>query len=249
MTHIEWLSSACSPVGVRIGVTNRHAGFSVGDYASANLGFHVGDDPEAVRANRDSLTALVGCDITWMSQVHGTHIASADEAEWGPLGYLSVGQADAIIVAPGQAGAVMVADCVPLVIADTQGRYAAVVHAGRRGFEQGIAQRVVQALRDRGVAELEAYIGPAICGKCYELPDQMAHELWRQFPHTRAITAQGSAGIDIRSGLVAQLRQCQVSRIRTSSVCTYESTDYFSHRRATHQGQATGRFAVIAALS
>lgn len=198
---------------------------------SGNIAYHVGDDPENVAANRARLEAEVG-ELAWMSQVHGTDIREAS----GPPG-----QADALLVRPGQGAAVMVADCVPLLLASPT--LGAVVHVGRRGLFGGIVPAVLDAFAAEGVGreEIEALIGPSVCGRCYEVPQTMAEEAEARVPGSRSVTRWGTPGIDIPAGIIAQLGDIEV---RTVGICTVEDDRFFSYRRSP----VTGRFAGVLAL-
>lgn len=258
---IDWLSPDLLPPGVRAGFTSRHGGVSTGDYASLNLGFHVGDEPAAVRANRDLLQSELGIELVWMSQVHGAAVAPANEATRGELGYLSVGEADGVVVAGGEGAAVMVADCVPLLLVREDGLRGAAVHVGRAGFDAGIARYALHALcatesgencgggKIPGTANVRAFLGPAICGRCYEVGADLATDVDSRWSGSAVETRWGTAGIDVPGGLERQLRELGVVNIVRSQVCTYESDTHFSHRRATHQGTRAGRFVGFIAIT
>ncbi|QOR48440.1 laccase domain-containing protein [Trueperella pecoris] len=242
---VDWCSPASLPEGARAGFTSRRGGRSGGGYASLNLGFHVGDDPGAVRANRHLLEEEVGQEIVWMDQVHGATVVPADRAERDATGFLSVGAADAIVVGKGQAAAVMVADCVPLILVALDGSAGAVVHVGRAGLDLAIASRVLDELG----SEVRAILGRSICGRCYEVPPAMVSDIASRWPGVEALTSAGTPGLDIPAGLEAQLRADGVVDIVRSQACTYETASCFSHRRASHGGSQTGRFAGILQIS
>ncbi|MDP9807020.1 YfiH family protein [Trueperella bonasi] len=236
---VDWIDPSLLPRGVKVGFTSNVGGASTGDHASFNLGFHVGDDPGAVSANRGLLQREIGVELTWMSQVHGKTIARASEASRGELGYLSVGEADAVVVETGQAAAVMVADCVPLIVVTDDGKRGAAVHVGRAGFDLGIAHAVLDAL---GTVDVVAFLGPSIAGRCYEVGEELATQFDSRWPGTAVTTRWGTPGLDIAGGLERQLQACGVTNIHRSPVCTYASPAHYSHRRATHEGRKTGRF-------
>lgn len=217
------------------GFTTRYPGASSAPFDGANLGYHVGDDPSAVAANRARLEQITG-PIAWMNQVHGTTIAMADPNQ--------TPEADALIVTPGKAAAVMVADCIPLLLASVDGSIGAVVHVGRAGLVGGIATKVLDELGRRGYErrDIHALIGPAICGRCYEVPEDMAEAAEQAVPGARSTTRWGSPSIDVPAGLIGQLDG--LGSIERIEICTFEDTDYFSYRRANR----TGRFAGVLAL-
>ena len=144
-----------------------------------NLGTHVGDSPARVMANRQQLAGLIGAElglarparIAWMDQVHGDRVALADAATTPQADALLL-QRSALVASSADAAAVMVADCMPLVLASDDGALVAAVHAGRRGAMAAIAAKTVGQMVARGakLSSIHAFIGPHICGKCYEVP-------------------------------------------------------------------------------
>ncbi|VEI12596.1 polyphenol oxidase family protein [Trueperella bialowiezensis] len=244
---IDWVDQriAGMPQGVRVGFTSRRGGVSTGDYAGLNLGFHVGDDPEAVRANRDALQDQIGRELAWMSQVHGNDVAQFGSATRAKTGYLSVGEADAIVVNRGQAAAVMVADCVPLILVRADGTKGAAVHVGRAGFDLAITHRALDVL---GTNDVLAFLGPSICGSCYEVSEQLAADIGGRWPGAAVVTTWGTPGVDVAGGVERQLRERGVHNVYRSPICTYESANHYSHRRATHDGVSAGRFIGFVAM-
>jgi YfiH family protein len=232
-----------SDTAARWVVTDRSGGVSDGRYDSLNLGDHVGDDPGRVAANRARVAAEIGVQPTvlrFMNQVHGSRVAHV-----GGHGDARPPEADALVTQePGLALAVLVADCVPVLL--TAPDAIAVAHAGRRGVVGGIVTETVAALRELRVApaSIVAEVGPAICGRCYEVPAAMQDEVCEKVPAARSTTRQGTRGLDLRAGVVAQLREAGVATIHVSPRCTAENADLFSYRR----DGVTGRFAGLAWL-
>lgn len=244
--------------GLKLGFTSRRGGYSSGDFSSLNLGFHVPDDPESVALNRTALARELGTEIVWMDQIHSAVVADASSARLctvGTTSQLSVGKADAIVVDPAKVDdggisiAVMVADCIPLLVADRHGRRAAAVHVGRAGMNLGIAVSVVDMFLAAGSepSDLVAIAGPSICGQCYEVPAELATEIGLRHPASVVETRWGTTGIDVEAGLREQLatRGVELASLRQ---CTYENHEFFSHRRATHEGHLTGRFVGIVSV-
>ena len=223
-------------MAIRHTFTTRIGGLSTGPFAERNLGDHVGDDADAVAANRRALAADLRVDrVVFMRQVHGSDVAVADHNTPS-----DVPDVDALVSdVPGIAMAVLVADCVPVVVAGS--RAAAVVHAGRRGVHEDVVTRAVAALRDLDAGPLRAWLGPAICGACYEVPAEMQAEVAAVVPATRSTTRRGTAGLDLRRGVAAQLQATGVMAVQVSDVCTAENPAYFSYRR----DGVTGRFAGV----
>ncbi|MHB1873624.1 MAG: peptidoglycan editing factor PgeF [Streptosporangiaceae bacterium] len=239
--------------GVSVLVTDRFGGMSTGPFAELNLGYLVGDDPEAVRRNRERALARTGPGVrtlAWMRQVHGARVAyqpadpgQAGQARGAPAGPDARDQeADALFTdAREVALAVQVADCAPVLLADPAAGLIGAAHAGRPGMAAGVVPALVASMRAAGAepARLHALIGPAICGRCYEVPEQMRSQVAALVPGSACVTSHGTAGIDLRAGLHGQLAALGVTAVRDDARCTAESPELFSYRR---DGR-TGRFA------
>ena len=211
--------------------TDRRKGFSLGVYESLNFGFHVGDDPVAVTANR----AVLGT-TQFMNQVHGNDVVVIDHVRnEDPT-------CDALITTTkGISLAVMVADCIPLLLVSKEA--VAAVHVGRAGLVNKIAVKVLHQMRTLGAIEVHAILGPSICGKCYEVPFEMQQDVIADHPRAFSTTHQGTPGLDLPAGLIADLTAEGVS-YEASPICTKEDPIYFSHRR----DNPTGRFAGVVSL-
>lgn len=227
--------------GVRVLSTTRRGGVSSGRYSSWNLGAHVGDDPSAVRANRQRLGALLpaSTQICWLNQVHGTLVVPASTG--------SGAEADAVwLDTLGIAGAVMTADCLPVVLAAKEGGCAAVAHAGWRGLAAGVIAETVKALPVQ-TEGLSAWLGPAIGPAAFEVGDEVRQAF---------ISAQGDAAqhaflpgsipgkwlCDLYELARQQLAALGIEDISGGDRCTFtESEDFFSYRR---DGR-TGRMATV----
>jgi YfiH family protein len=228
-------------VTVRRIVTSRSGGVSTGPYASFNLGDHVGDDPAAVAANRRRLADAAGLapdHVLWMEQIHGATVQVVDGPRTGP-----VEATDGLVTAtPGIAVAVLVADCVPVLLADPAHGVVAAVHAGRVGAAAGVIPRAVEAFRSAGgdPATSDVLLGPAICGACYEVPADMQAAVEARLPGSAVRTRRGTPGLDLRAGLARQLAGLGVERIVTDPRCTAEDPDLYSHRRDGTTGRQAG---------
>ncbi len=235
------MSQLCT--GVQYLVTGRNGGTSRDPYSSLNLGLAVGDDPAAVAANRKLAAASCGLQaagIAWMRQVHGAVVRYADAA-WPRQ---QSEPCDAIFTdVPFLALAVLVADCVPVIIADPQARLAGAAHAGREGMVAGVVPALVAAMTAAGgsPARMQAVIGPAICGACYEVPDVLRARVAAVVPEASCVTGTGTAGLDLAAGVRAQLVAAGIEAVRHDDRCTRESADLFSYRR----DGTTGRFAAL----
>ncbi|MFD5649360.1 peptidoglycan editing factor PgeF [Streptomyces sp. NPDC127039] len=228
--------------GAHFGFTDRWGGVSAVPYEQLNLGGAVGDDPGAVAANRELAAKSLGVDparVVWMNQVHGADVAVVD-APWGDR---PVPQVDAVVTAErGLPLAVLTADCVPVLLADPVSGVAAAAHAGRPGLVAGVVPAAVRAMAELGAdpARIVARTGPAVCGRCYEVPEEMRAEVAAVEPAAYAETGWGTPALDVSAGVHAQLKRLGVHDRAQSPVCTRESADHFSYRRDRTTGRLAG---------
>lgn len=225
-----------------VAFTDRHGGYSSGDFASFNLARHVGDDDELVAANRAALAqvlSLSGERLSFVSQVHGTtvHTIDADSDLRG-----SPVEADAQVTTLSGIGlAIMVADCTPIMLADAEAGIIAAVHAGRQGMAAGVVPATVARMRDAGARDLHAVIGPSVCPRCYEVSAELRAEVSAIEPTAASVSVTGTPALDVAGAVAEQLRRDGVTIDHFSRTCTRESDDLYSYRRQ----QRTGRFAGI----
>ena len=221
--------------------STRSGGASTGAYASFNLGDHVGDDPVAVAANRARLAAGIGLPaerLVWMEQVHSRTVAVVD----GPREE-ALPVTDGVVTAtPGLALVVLAADCTPVLLADEERGVVAAVHAGRVGARLGIVPAALEAMERAGARRgaVTALLGPAACGRCYEVPASIQRDVEAHLPGSATRTRSGTPGLDIRAGLRAQLLAAGVAGVATDARCTMEDRDLFSHRRGAPTGRLAG---------
>ncbi|QNN53086.1 peptidoglycan editing factor PgeF [Nocardioides mesophilus] len=226
---------------VEVAFTDRHGGVSGGPYASLNLAARDDDQPGTVAENIDRVArALTAPVVAGMRQVHGAEVAVVDAGSAVASGPAAP-QADALVTGePGVALMVRVADCVPVLLADTERGLVAAVHSGRPGLVAGVVPAAVAALRELGAGQVVAWVGPHVCGSCYEVPEDMRAHVAGLVPETFARTSWGTPSLDLGAGVVAQLRDAGVSDLTRTGRCTREDEDLFSYRR---QGPASGRLA------
>lgn len=158
LIHADWPA----PDNVMACTTTRTGGVSGGDFASLNLASHVGDDPVAVRQNRQRLSAFlqIADEPKWLNQVHGNSVVEADTVDQS---------ADASVThRPGVACAVLTADCLPLLMCDREGTQVAAVHAGWRGLHAGVVSTAVWAF-DCAPQDVLVWLGPAIGPQSFEV--------------------------------------------------------------------------------
>ena len=241
---LNWSVALDGPRGrVARAVTGRGGGVSAGPFATLNLGDHVGDDPAAVAANRATLAACVGVPAERLlvaRQVHGTTVAVVDRPWPGPPP-----EADALVTSrPGLALAVLVADCVPVLLVAPGEGVVAVAHAGRRGMADGVVPSTVAAMRTLGATDLFATVGPSICARCYEVPLEMRDAVAARQPVAASVSRHGRPSLDVAAGVLEQLRGT-CADVAQLPGCTAEDAGYYSFRR----DGLTGRFAGLAWLA
>ncbi|MER6247508.1 peptidoglycan editing factor PgeF [Streptomyces griseorubiginosus] len=228
--------------GAHFAFTDRWGGVSAAPYEELNLGGAVGDDPEAVATNRELAAKSLGLDparVVWMNQVHGADV----EVVSGPWGERPVPEVDAIVTAErGLALAVLTADCTPVLLADPVAGIVAAAHAGRPGTVAGVVPAALRAMTGLGAdpARIVARTGPAVCGKCYEVPEEMRADVAAVEPAAHAETSWGTPAVDVTAGVHAQLDRLGVRDRQQSPVCTIESGDHFSYRRERTTGRLAG---------
>jgi len=226
--------------GVHLVITDRLGGASVAPYDSRNLGGAVGDDPAAVRQNREKTALELGLDparVVYMRQVHSAEVAYVTEpfgAEPPALDAVFTGE-------PGLGLCVLVADCVPVLVADADAGLVGAAHSGRAGTARGVVPALVRAMAGHGAdpGRMTALVGPSACGLCYEVSAELRDEVAAVLPETWSTTRQGTPALDVRAGVAAQLAAEGVTEIRHDDRCTIETPELYSYRR----DRTTGRFA------
>ena len=228
-------------VRIRRVTTTRAGGVSAPPFNTFNLGDHVGDDPAAVAANRKRLTKALGLGqdaVVWMNQVHGDHVVVVD----GPLaaGVAAVDKTDALVTTTSRlALAVVTADCVPVLLGDARAGVVAAVHAGRVGAQKGVVAKTVEAMLRVGAQsdDISALLGPAVSGRNYEVPEDMAAEVDASLPGSRTTTSRGTPGLDLRAGIARQLTALGIKAVDIDPRCTVDDRNLFSHRRDAPTGR------------
>jgi len=190
----------------------------------------VGDSPETVARNRELLSKITG-PIQFMNQVHGDEVVEVKSIGDDPT-------CDALITRkPGIALAVMVADCIPLLLSSST--VVGAVHVGRRGLMNSVAVKAVDAMRKLGADQIHAKLGPSICGRCYEVPQELADEVVAKHPAASSLTNNLTPALDLSRALIADLVASGVT-YEASTICTLENDEYFSYRRHNITGRNAG---------
>jgi YfiH family protein len=230
----DWPAPAC----VKALITTRAGGVSTGPFASFNLGLRTGDDPLAVAANRARLNSLLPQPPRWLRQVHGSRVVEADALADAP-------EADAAIARhPGTVCAVLVADCIPVLLAHETGATVAISHAGWRGLAGGVVENTIRGMGcdPRGIT---AYLGPGIGSTAFEVgADVRDAFLARDAAAAAAFTPHAAGKWLADLFLLARrcLQRAGVGAIHGGALCTYsDARRFFSYRRE----RTTGRMAAL----
>ncbi len=234
--------------GVDWAVTDRWGGSSQGPHAELNLAGHVGDEAPAVETNRHRLAHAFGVtlrDLRFMDQQHGCAVARVGGEEVGPGGPpVPPPASDGLLTDdPGVVLVVLVADCTPVMVVDRTEGLAAVMHAGRPGMTSGVVPATLERLRALGAQDLQAVVGPSICGRCYEVPEEMRAAAAAVSPVSSTVSWTGTPAIDVAAGVVDQLATAGVP-VQWLPGCSRESEDLYSYRR----DGSTGRYAAAVRL-
>jgi polyphenol oxidase len=218
------------------GFPARH-GFST--VALGSMGLTGAADPDAVIQRRQQLAEQVGFDLdrTLMTvQEHGANVATFHRRQ--PEGGQCVFSTDSLATdVPGQAIVTYHADCFPLLFVDTSRGVVAGAHAGWRGTLAGVATKTAQSLQaayGSWPGQIDVLIGPGICGRCYQVGDDVAQQFSERYGREDRYLASdhGDVRLDLEAALRLQLEDAGVApeRIRSSGWCTREQDRWFSHR-------------------
>lgn len=238
----EWLVPEwAAPARVHALVTTRAGGVSQGPYRSLNLGERLGDDPVAVAHNRARVRASLPGEPVWLRQVHGTEVVDAAECEPNAC-------ADASFVrVPRVSCAVLIADCLPVVLADRAASVVAVAHAGWRGLAAGVVENTLAAMQ-AAPASIVAWLGPAIGPRAFEVGEDVYRAFTAGDPQAEAAFTAGRPGkwhADLYALARRRLSAAGVEEITGGHWCTFNDARFYSYRR---DGR-TGRMAAIAWLA
>jgi YfiH family protein len=227
-----------APAQVRALVTKRAGGISTGPYASLNLGLRTDDDPVAVAENRRQLERLLPQAPRWLQQVHGSTVVDADILT-------TAAQADASVACRNNTVcAIMIADCLPVLLTDLAGSCVGAAHAGWRGLAGGVLANTV-ARMPAAASELMAWIGPGIGPGAFEVGEDVLDAFCSAAPEQiSAFKAQkpGKWLCDLPALARYALRRAGVNRIYGGDLCTYsDASRFYSYRR----DGITGRMAAL----
>jgi polyphenol oxidase len=226
-------------------MTTRTGGVSVAPFDSLNIGVAVGDDPAAVTHNRRIVAETIAARPVYLKQVHGARVIEIGKA--GPQADDTIEADAAFTTEPGIACAIQVADCLPVLFADAQGRAVGAAHAGWRGLAAGVLERTARAVCTAAACEpasLRAWLGPCIGPRAFEV----GADVVEAFGHPPAgsecfVNTPRADGSPAWRADLAGLARDRLARIGVSPVsgagwCSVEDASrFFSFRRDGRSGR------------
>ncbi|HEV7958885.1 MAG TPA: polyphenol oxidase family protein [Acidimicrobiales bacterium] len=222
--------------GVDAFVTDRFNGASSGPYDSLNLGGHVGDDPENVGENRRLVARAINADhLVIVRQVHGSDVLEASNVTADSEG-------DAILSGDSDlALAVLVADCVPILLVESSSSQFCLVHAGWRGLRAGVIARALDQFFEP--SRVHAFLGPSISSERYQVGPEVA-EHFGDVPGVLLPDVDDRSRLDLRGVAAARLSALGVDdeHISISTQVTDGGDVFFSDRAQ----RPCGRFGLVA---
>ncbi|WP_459617897.1 peptidoglycan editing factor PgeF [Bordetella sp. 2513F-2] len=234
--------------GVRYFCTTRGGGVGQAPYDTLNLGLRAGDRPEVVAENRRRVRAAVPGEPLWLRQVHGSVVVDAD----APLSEPEPAADASVTCRPDRVLAIMVADCLPVVMADAEGTVLGVAHAGWRGLSGGVLEATLAAMRAKAprAGGWRAWIGPGIGPDAFEVGADVLAAFTADDPDAAAAfrprpDVAGKWWADLPALAQRRLRRAGVAQPESSGLCTASDPGrFFSYRR----DRETGRMALLAWL-
>lgn len=227
-----------APKNITALCTTRLLGFSLPPYDHNNFGLHVGDNEAHVRQNRQQLKDELNLsnEPVWLNQTHSTVCVLPERT--------NNREADAAIShSIDHPLAILTADCLPITLCDTNGTEIAAIHAGWKGLLNGIIENTLSQMRSQPT-DLMAWIGPAICQRCFEVGEEVYNLFTKKYPFTQ--TAFQSKGTKWLANLPKMaemvLKNQGINAIYQSDLCTFElKNEFYSYRRSSK----TGRIATL----
>ncbi|WP_019938602.1 peptidoglycan editing factor PgeF [Bordetella sp. FB-8] len=249
--------------GVRYFCTTRAGGVGTAPHDTLNLGLRANDRPEAVAENRRRVCAAAPGEPLWLRQVHGADVVDAD----APCGPVEPPADASVTIQPGRVLAIMVADCLPVVISDAHGSVLGVAHAGWRGLAGGVLENTLRAMQAKQPAAQgwRAWVGPGIGPAAFEVGEDVLQAFAPDGPEALALfvprpglpqpgltrpglTRPGLPGkwlADLPALARLRLQRAGIAQPALSGLCTVGDPDrFFSYRR----DRITGRMALLAWL-
>jgi len=226
-----------APPNIKALCTTRQGGVSSAPFDQLNLGDHVGDDPQAVLDNRQSLLNSLSLvkPAQWLKQVHGVEVVEAYSDQ-------QIREADACYTTePGVACVIMTADCLPVLFTNRSGSKVAAAHAGWRGLAEGVLEQTLSQFDDP--SEVMVWMGPAIGPDAFEVGQEVYDRFVDDLAQSRDAFKPSPSHherwvADIYQLARLRLNRAGVRQIFGGGLCTYtDSERFFSYRRQAQTGR------------
>ncbi len=238
------LANWSAPNNVYALTTTRTGGISKPPYDSNNLATHVGDVENDVQQNRRTLIESLKLPSApeWLEQTHSTRCVIVEDETNRAADAAITRQKNTVL-------AILTADCLPIVITNQKGTEIAAIHAGWRGLANGIIDSTLKKMH-ASTTELIAWIGPAICHRCYETGEEVRNTFLNNYPFAGAgfQTIENRLYADLPKLAELILTKAGVKSVTQSNQCTYEvkntnnaKNTYYSYRNENQ----TGRIATL----
>ena len=227
-----------APSNIQALTTTRKLGKSRSPYEQNNLALHVGDNEHHVKMNRAALvqTLSLSHEPIWLEQTHTNKCVVVEEESERTVDAAITRKTSLPLV-------IMTADCLPIVLCNQAGTEIAAIHAGWRGLVNGIVENTLAKMHS-APETLLAWIGPAICHKCYEIGNEVKDVYTKKYPFTEATFQYHGSKLHANLPTMAELilKKLSVSAVFQSGACSFEDKDeFYSYRREAQ----TGRMATL----
>jgi YfiH family protein len=211
-----------APTHIKALTTTRQGGFSKPPFDSFNLGDHVNDDVGQVLKNRQLLNQSLPNTPVWLSQTHTNKVVELNN-------HTKINESfdGSFTTQTNVVCTVITADCLPILLTDTQGSFVAAVHAGWRGLADGIIENTLDNIKTKTkTSEVVAWLGPAIGPECFEVGDDMKSQF--TVDEQDAFKVHGDKWLcDIYALAVKRLNKLDVNKIFGAEHCTYKENELF----------------------
>jgi len=225
-----------APDNIHAYSSTRLSGESQGVYEGLNLALHVGDDPQIVAQNRRQLSEAINLpnEPFWLNQVHQATALNASIKQNKIEDGVAPDADASFSLQANQVCTVMTADCLPVLICNSQGNKVAAVHAGWRGLAEGVIENLVAGLSERP-GRLLAWLGPAIGPQAFEVGEDVRRVFVDKFTQAELAFIQNRPGhylADIYQLARLVLSNVGVKAIYGGEYCTFNDAHHFySFRR------------------
>ena len=180
---------------------------------------------------RERLRAFLPSEPLWLRQVHGITVVNADGTQAAGV----EPEADAAIArGRGRVCAILIADCMPVLLASESGEVIGLAHAGWRGLAAGVIEATLQAM-DVAPRRVKAWLGPAIGPQVYEVGDEVHTAFLERDGASQSAFSPARQGhwlLDLYAVARQRLARTGVAQVFGGTFCTYSDRErFFSFRR------------------